>query len=52
MYKLHLQTDRPKTEFWNSGNVELSRDLAAEFGITVVHMTHQSHHGKVHPVVK
>ena len=52
MYKLHLQTDRPKTEFWNSGNVELSRDLAAEFGITAVQITYQSCYGKVDLIAK
>ena len=43
----YLKTDRPRTEFWNSGNIEVSRDLAAEPGVTWVHMTNQANHGKV-----
>ena len=43
----YIKTDRPRTEFWNSGNIEVSQDLAAELGVTWVHMTNQAHHGKV-----
>ena len=42
-----LKTDRPKTEFWNSANVEAARDLAKKHNLTIMHLTHQSHHGKV-----
>ena len=42
-----MQTDRPHTEFWNSGNVEVARDLSAQFAVNWIHMTSQAHHGKV-----
>ena len=44
---INIQTDRPRTEYWNSGLVQALRDLAMEFKITFVHFTEQSHHNKV-----
>ena len=44
---IQLQTDRPRTEYWNSGLVQALRDLAIEFQISFVHFTEQSHHNKV-----
>ena len=41
------QTDRPKTEYWNSGNIELRRLLCCQYGLWWVHFTGQSHHNKV-----
>ena len=46
VFKL-FQTDGPHSEFWNSANVEVARDLASKYQITWTHMTSQSHHGKV-----
>ena len=42
-----MQTDRPVSEYWNSGMVQGLRDLAIEFGVTIAHFTEQSHHNKV-----
>ena len=42
-----LQTDRPRTEYWNSGLVQALRDLAKKYGLAFVHFTEQAHHNKV-----
>ena len=42
-----LQTDRPVSEYWNSGMVQALRDLAMEFKVNFVHFTEQAHHNKV-----
>jgi hypothetical protein len=45
--KLIPQTDRPTSQFWNSGSIHNSRRLVQEFGIKITHMTEQSCHNKV-----
>lgn len=47
MINIPFKTDRPKTEFWNSSNVELARDLAQKLNLWWTHITGQAHHNKV-----
>ena len=42
-----LQTDRPSSQFWNTGCVAGLRQLAGEFNIPITAMTEQSSHNKV-----
>lgn len=42
-----LKTDRPTSEYWNSGMIQALRDLSMEFQINISHFTEQSHHNKV-----
>jgi hypothetical protein len=42
------KTDRPSSQFWNSGMVLATKELVAEFGIPITHITEQSMHNKVH----
>ena len=44
------KTDRPSSQFWNSGMVLATKELVAEFGIPITHITEQSMHNKVHCV--
>ena len=41
------KTDRPSSQFWNSGMVLATRELVKEFGIPITHITEQSMHNKV-----
>ena len=52
--KLHIQisifcisqTDRPTSEYWNSGMVQSLRDLSIKYQIAISHFTEQSHYNK------
>jgi hypothetical protein len=41
------KTDRPSSQFWNSGIVLATKELVAEFGIPITNITEQSMHNKV-----
>ena len=41
------KTDRPSSQFWNSGMVLATKELVEEFGIPISHITEQSMHNKV-----
>ena len=41
------KSDRPSSQFWNSGMVLAMRELVEEFGIPITHITEQSMHNKV-----
>ena len=45
------QTDRPGSQFWNSGMIASYSELAQEFGIPVIAITEQSSHNKVNQLV-
>ena len=42
-----LQTDRPSSQFWNSGMVRGHLELAKQFNVSISHITEQSMHNKV-----
>ena len=42
-----FKTDRPSSQFWNSGMVIAVKELVEEFGIPITHITEQSMHNKV-----
>ena len=42
-----IQTDRPSSQFWNSGMVLAHREMVAEFDVPITHITEQSMHNKV-----
>ena len=44
---LLLQSDRPSSQYWNSGMVAAHRALAAELNLVISHMTEQASHNKV-----
>ena len=41
------QTDRPSSQFWNSGMLRGHRRLAVKHRVTIRHITEQSMHNKV-----
>ena len=44
---LQNQTDRPSSQFWNSGMVLAHKEMVAEFDVPITHITEQSMHNKV-----
>ena len=42
-----IKSDRPSSQFWNSGMVLGLRQLSGEYGIPISHITEQSMHNKV-----
>ena len=47
LFTVHIQTDRPSSQFWNSGMVAAHSELSREFGVPISHITEQSRHNKV-----
>ena len=45
--KIIHKTDRPSSQFWNSGMIHATKELASEFGIPITHITEQAMHNKV-----
>ena len=45
--KIIHKTDRPSSQFWNSGMVHATKELASEFAIPITHITEQAMHNKV-----
>lgn len=41
------KTDRPSSQFWNSGMVLGTKELVDEFRMPITHITEQSMHNKV-----
>ena len=44
---LCFQTDRPSSQYWNSGMVRAHKELAQEFNVSITHISEQSCHNKV-----
>jgi hypothetical protein len=44
---IKIQTDRPSSQFWNSGMARGHLELAEEFGTSISHISEQSMHNKV-----
>ena len=42
-----FQTDRPSSQYWNSGMVRAHKELAQEFNVSITHISEQSCHNKV-----
>ena len=42
-----LQSDRPSSQYWNSGMVAANRNLSSELNLVISHMSELSSHNKV-----
>ena len=44
---IFFQSDRPTSQYWNTGMVAGHRDLANKYSIVISHITEQASHNKV-----
>ena len=47
---LCFQTDRPSSQYWNSGMVRGHKELSQDFKVSITHISEQSCHNKVRPI--
>ena len=46
-YEYFSKSDRPTSQYWNTGMVAGHRDLAKKYNIPITHVTEQASHNKV-----